>query len=279
MDNELNESLKAVEGTTLFYPCSGADLAVPIRLFSPAVSEFWFVDLAYFRSDVNYCWNGERADQVKAVLSAEGDYELIEKTIDGPPTACMESKTIDGPPTACMESKTIDGPPTACMESRTIPTTGKRYPYLVPYLVPCVLTETYKHNPTGKTVKVHRRRGYGKIAFDKVISSLGVFFYRGDSEGDGGSGYHWLWPQALRPVLAKLISGGLIVTDGSQHHSRKYREFWKHKGTRSGRKAMDDAMAFTRDGCSFTCVGYADNRYGPTLIWRVVKQTESQASP
>jgi hypothetical protein len=147
------ESLKAIDGTTLFYPCSGTDLVVPLRLFSPTVSEFWFVDVAYFRNDIAYCWNGERADQVKGVFSEEDDYELIEKTIDGPPTARMET--------------------------RTIPNTHRQYPYLEP----CVLTETYRHRPTSKTVKVHRRRGFGVCAFDKVISSLGVFFYRGDSEG------------------------------------------------------------------------------------------------
>lgn len=43
-----NEALAAVEGTALFYPCSGNDLDVPIRLFSPFVAEFWFVDRGYF---------------------------------------------------------------------------------------------------------------------------------------------------------------------------------------------------------------------------------------
>ena len=237
MENEftINEdALKAVEGTTLFYPCSGTDLVVPLQLFSPTVSEFWFVDVAYFR-------NGERADQVEAALSGEDDYELIEKTIDGPPTARMEM--------------------------RTIPNTRRQYPYLEP----CVLTETYCHRPTSKTVKIHRRRGFGECAFDKVISSLGVFFYRGDSEGEGGSGYHWLWPKTLRSVLRKFVSGGLLVTAGSQHDSRKYRELWRFHGEKVGKEAMQLVKAFSRDGCSFACVGYAGQRYGPTLIWQVLK--------
>jgi hypothetical protein len=181
----LNEdALRELEGTPLFYPCSGNDLVVPLRLFSPTVREFWFVDVAYFRNDVGYLWEGKGADQVSPVLAVDDDYELIEKAIDGPPTANMEE--------------------------RIIPNTCQRYKYLKP----CVLTEIYRHRPTGKPIKVHRRRGFGEAAFNKVISSLGVFFYRRDSEGEGGSGYHWLWPQNLISVLRKLVSGGLIVTDG-----------------------------------------------------------------
>jgi hypothetical protein len=72
-------------------------------------------------------------------------------------------------------------------------------------------------------------------------------------------------------VLSKLISGGLLVTDGSQHDSRKYRELWKFHDTKVGREAMELVKGFSRDGCSFACVGYAGQRYGPTLIWQVRK--------
>jgi hypothetical protein len=206
------------------------------------VSEFWFFDVDYFRDDVPNYWKGKPAHQVEPMLSAKDGYELIKKTIDGPPTARMEM--------------------------RKIPNTHRHFRALEP----CVLTETYRHLQTGKTVKVHRRRGFGEVAFYKLISSLGVFFYRGDSEGDGGSAYHWLWPQNLRTVLSKLISGGLLVTDGSNHDSRKYRELWKHHHTKLRRKAMGLVKPFSRDGCSFACVGYAGQSYGPTLIWQVFKQ-------
>jgi hypothetical protein len=244
MDKEFainEESLRSVEGTTLFYPCSGKDLVVPLRIFSPTVSEFWFVDVDYFRDDVHYHWKGEPADQAKPVFSEVDGYELIEKTIDGAPTARMEMRKFS----------------------------NSRRQFR--YLEPCVLTETYCHRPTGKTVTIHRRRGFGEVAFDKVKSLLGVFFYRGDSEGEGGSGFHWLWPQNLKPVLSKLISGGLLVTDGSNHDSRKYRELWEYHHTKVGKEAMESVKAFSRDGYSFACVGYAGPRYGPTLIWQVRK--------
>lgn len=244
MTNEvvINEGLlKSVEGTTLFYPCSGNDFIAPLQLFSPFVSEFWFVDMGYFR-------NGDRADRVKAVFSNESDHELIEKTVVGPPTFREET--------------------------RTDPKTGKQYRHIEP----CVLTETYCHRPTGKTVKVHRRRGCGKIAFDKEIASLGVFYYRGDSEYEGGSATHWLWRRQFKRILSKQISGGLVVTDGSQHSpsaDSEYRELWRfHSDSKVGREAMDLVSKFTdKDGISFSCVGYAGHRYGPTLIWRILKPT------
>jgi hypothetical protein len=39
------ELFEAIEGTALFYPGCGQDLALPIQLFAPAVSDFYFVDI------------------------------------------------------------------------------------------------------------------------------------------------------------------------------------------------------------------------------------------
>lgn len=245
MTNEFavsEEVLKAVEGSTLFYPCSGPDFIVPLELFAPFVSEFWFVDTGYFGTS-------KSANHTNPVFQKGSDYELIEKTVVGPPTFRKEMRTDQN--------------------------TGKQ----IPFIEPCVLTETYRHRPTGKSIKVHRRRGYGKSAFDKEISSLGVFFYRGDSSSEGGSGSLWLWRKQLKEVLSKLITGGLIVTDGSQHNpcaDSEYRELWKLHGENSKvpSEAVDQVEAFIdKDGLSFSCVGYAGFRYGPTLIWQVQRPT------
>lgn len=39
------EALDSLLGTALFYPCSGDDLEIPITLFAPTVSDFYFVDV------------------------------------------------------------------------------------------------------------------------------------------------------------------------------------------------------------------------------------------
>lgn len=43
------EWLRQVAGSALFYPCAGADIAEPIRVFSPVVSALWFADIGYPR--------------------------------------------------------------------------------------------------------------------------------------------------------------------------------------------------------------------------------------
>lgn len=235
-----SELLKPIEDTTLFYPCSGDDLVDPIRLFAPTVIDFWFVDVKYFTS--------EPADKAEAVLSGDINYKLVESNI-------------------------IDGPPLAIMTTKTDPNTGKQYPYLEP----CILTETYQHTHSGRIVRIHRRRGFGFCAFKKYIPSLGVFFYRCDSPGDGGSGNLWLIPVRIRSILNKLRSGGFIVTDGSQHGLSKHgedEELWKYRWTQDGEEAMTSVKAFKdKQGNTFTCVGYAGQGYGPTLIWKVIKPT------
>jgi hypothetical protein len=40
--------LSGLAGTSLFYPCSGADLLTPMSLFAGKVSTMHFVDLQHF---------------------------------------------------------------------------------------------------------------------------------------------------------------------------------------------------------------------------------------
>ena len=95
---------------------------------------------------------------------------------------------------------------------------------------PIVRSETYLHTATGETITVHRHRRTGPSALRTEIDTLGIFYYRGDSD-EGGSATHWLtihgWnyrPTRQRArrsvplifeVLDKLTDGGLLVTDGS----------------------------------------------------------------
>ena len=69
--------LEKVQDTALFYPCSGDDLLVPIEIFSPYVTDFWFVDRMYFSSE-------STADKARPVLQNDARYKLLSKKIDGP---------------------------------------------------------------------------------------------------------------------------------------------------------------------------------------------------
>jgi len=238
-----------IKDTTLFYLCSGHDLDIPINLFAPTVSDFMFVDKGYFcpgdQCMRSYGWD-KSADEQMPLLAKDNHYKFIDKNISGPAKAQLETR--------------IDT------------NTGDSYPYLEP----CILSEAYEHIPSGREIRIHRRRGFGTFYFKNYISSLGVFFYRGDSQGEGGSNDRWLYPNRIRDILNKLCSGGFIVTDGSQHSQwgkSEYKELWKYNNMKGdGEEFVQSTNAFTdKLGNSFKCVGYAGHRYGPTLIWQVIK--------
>lgn len=239
-------AMLAIAGTALFYPCSGNDIEVPIRLFSPHVTEFWFVDRGYFtpgHQDTKQYGFDRPADEVAPVLVQDADYQLLGTNIEGQPYWRLSSRDIE----------------------------------------PCILTETYRHLPSGRTIQIKRRRGYGFSAFRNDIRQIGVFFYRGDSQGEGGSGNLWLKPDHINEICAKLIDGGLLVTDGSQQSKwtkpAPNSEYWplaQFHGGRPRPKDPEEILRGTRPftdskGRTFTCVGYAGERYGPTLIWRVAR--------
>lgn len=235
--------LKKVSDSTLFYPCSGNDLFVPVEIFSPYVTDFVFVDRGYFspgHCDTRHYGGDVSADQQKPVLHDDKRYSLKNIKIVGP--SCWEPYQFD-----------ID---------------------------PCTLTETYLHISSNREIRIHRRRGYGFSAFRKEISQLGVFFYRGDSAGEGGSGNLWLKEEHIDEVCNKIIDGGLIVSDGSdgaryRRNSGFYREMskfsWKEV-LQSPDEIIKNMNPFEdRSGRRFCCVGYAGMRYGPTMIWQVNK--------
>jgi hypothetical protein len=111
----------------------------------------------------------------------------------------------------------------------------------------------------------------GCTALRTNIHNLGVFFYRGDSN-EGGSGTLWLQAH-IGEVIAKLVDGGLIVTDGSNYDGDTYYEMRRFRGNddiRGG--ALDQARPFEdKGGNQFRCVGYLGEKYGPTLAWQVSK--------
>ena len=235
--------LEKIKDTKLFYPCSGNDLHVPIELFSPYVTDFLFVDRGFFsprhRDTVHYGFDAP-ADKQRPVLDGDTRYVLKKTKINGPPYWPREKRDI----------------------------------------IPCILSETYMHRASDREVRIHRRRGYGFSALrtENWIEALGVFFYRGDSQGEGGSGNHWLRGEHLEEVLTKLIPGGLLVLDGSDGSPYKrrtgiYRELCKytHNAPPQSPEELIASMNEITDekGRHYNCVGYAGERYGPTMIWQV----------
>lgn len=55
----------------------------------------------------------------------------------------------------------------------------------------------------------------GLLTLLEEVGPLAVFYYRGDSQGEGGSGTWWLGPVLRDVVLSRMLDRGLICTDGS----------------------------------------------------------------
>ena len=212
----------------LFYPSAGEDWNDPVRLFFPAVREFWFVDPRYFVES-------ERADGSEPALNGNADFKFERFELSGPPTARRETR---------------------------VGADGREYPYLEP----CTRTEYYRHHTTNESLVLHRRRGYGQRSIEKV-PNIGVFFHRGDSRGEGGSNVYWLSNHWVPHWLGRLPDGGLVATDGSLAQCRQLRRF--HRSNTTPTEAFHQSAPFTKWGRRWTCVGWADRRYGPTLIWQL----------
>ncbi len=134
-----------------------------------------------------------------------------------------------------------------------------------------VSSESYTHLPTGRVflANVCRGRGYDtfRVAFKDTEKLLSVFFYRGDSPGEGGgSGFRWLRKPILKYVLAQLDPYAIIVSDGS-HAMRKLSQF--HRDDSVGAEAVSKSKSFNCRERHFECIGYLGERYGPTLVWSV----------
>lgn len=232
------ENLAQCAYKVLFYPCSGFDLEVPVTLFAPVIDVFWFVDRGYFRPDH---WdtsfiNMDRPADSISPIFKHADFEYIRCTLIGP--------AVDD-----------------------------RYSV---HIKPCVLTEYYLHKPTGRTIQLKFRRGYGFSAFDKEILKLAVFFHRGDSEGEGGSNSRWYTSRKGRGTIwDKLEVGGWIVTDLSlaydQEAFRIIIDDINDGKIKNVSELLNPAFEFysRRYNITFTCIGFLGMHYGPTLVFRI----------
>ncbi len=64
-------------------------------------------------------------------------------------------------------------------------------------------------------VRAYSHKKDGLLTLLEDLPTLSVFFYRGDSQGEGGSNQRWLEPVLLDVVLSRLMDGGILYTDGS----------------------------------------------------------------
>jgi hypothetical protein len=238
---------------------------VPIALFAPVISNFWFVDRGYFspgHQDTRHHGMDLAPADAPPLLAEHPAYHLLQRTVEKP---LLQPGAARLALLRRHEPNRINRPETGLPPRLRSPN-------------PLIVTEHYLHSPSGRKLSIHRCRGDVIDYFDGEprLSHLSVFFYRGDSAGEGGSGIRWLGERLQRAVLERLQPGGLFVSDGSdgamfpQRAPNPFRRVGIHD------VGVDVASAVARvpeivaaNGRQLRCVGYAGRRYGSTLVWQV----------
>ena len=118
----------------------------------------------------------------------------------------------------------------------------------------------------GRTLEFVWHR-YDAIEALRQVPPLTVFFARWDSptDGEGGSGILWFGDRLLPRVLAKLVPGGLLVTDGYGTPEDGPQSFLR----RDAIEAVPSEGRYSAFGRVFECVGVFDDARAKTLVWRV----------
>ncbi|PKL84540.1 MAG: hypothetical protein CVV22_12425 [Ignavibacteriae bacterium HGW-Ignavibacteriae-1] len=132
----------------------------------------------------------------------------------------------------------------------------------------------YYDKNTQHRVSVLFRRGYGIYALRDLVSELDVFFYRGDSMGEGGSDARWNTRPSISCTLSKLKDGGLYITDGSNCLQREYSFLKNYQNEYNKKEYPPGRDYFDKSGNMFSCVGEIGPRYGPTFVWKVTKNKD-----
>jgi hypothetical protein len=243
----------SLASNVLFYPCAGDDFLDAIFYFYPIIDTFFFCDL---RS--NYT-SLIRSKEIKAILP---DFDLLKSISE-----CLWKKNIDDRP-----------------NKKQIVTDKERLIETPLYIKtqPIKLTQIWKNEKENKKIRIIwvEGDGYKVLSSEEILKQIGIFFYRGDSYGEGGSDVRWLETEKDRDycyhgsgkhfndVLQRIKNKCLIVTDGSNcGEEYKFLKQYHNSGDLSFPMIKD----VPKDGISFRCLGKITQRYGPTLVWQIEK--------
>jgi hypothetical protein len=79
--------LSMLKDKLLYYPFSGYDVEVPVRMFIDYVSEFWFVDTGYFSQG-----SIPSADMIK--FDNIPEFKLLFESFTGPEDAVIKNRLV-----------------------------------------------------------------------------------------------------------------------------------------------------------------------------------------
>lgn len=104
-----------------------------------------------------------------------------------------------------------------------------------------------------------------------AIQNISIFFYRRDTDGEGGSEQYWFSPDLFNLLLYKMVDGGLIVTDGSNISPYPYRTDFPWSSFSEHNKIVDN---FFYNDIRFQYIGKLndDDVSKNTHVWQIHKK-------
>lgn len=215
---------------TLFYPCSGNDLILPITCFSDVITNFYFVDIGGITSpcitnkpplSIEYTDKSKSSHRARE-LQLGDRYSIVEKIRCNEHPKCFRDTFFD-------------------ME------TGRNF---------------YVHRWTNKgeeAIKLIPSIGIFFYRGDNPVEgegSSGVLWLGKD-----------LFGQVLKKMSK---GGLVVTDGSNNNHNgpRELSRFWHNN--KIGESAKDKVKSFEYEGREFVCIGYIGEKYGPTLVWQLI---------
>ena len=221
----------------LFYPCAGTDWKDAFLYFSEEVDEFVFCDIKY---KFNF-------ENLKRYSIRDKKYEDVSFTLK------PAMKLVDH---------------TSNFENIKF--------------VPAEYTKLVKHKISNKTKKIIFKMESGQNCLDNFNDQeIYVFFHRGDSTGEGGSDLHFFTNKRncdgtaenlYSRLLKKLAPISYVVSDGSNNDVIKNQELNLKDMTDEQIQNEIIGRNFIHDNLDWTCIKRLNDKYGPTLVWKVIKK-------
>lgn len=241
------EWLRAVSGTTFYYPCAGRDHAEAIEVFGDYVTTFMFCD-------VNYPPGLKLAP---AIDGAPG-IRLVDCTFKGLADASEETRIDENgqkyrflPPSKRIEA--YEGE-----DGRTVTVIRRRG------FGQIALSTEFAERSIG--VFMHRGDSPGE-------GGSNLYFLANRNARYEPCG------RLFDKLASRLTDRALVITDGSNCDLKSLRKRIHRARDMSGHEAFrshqDDGTPFLMRGFHWSCVGWLSKRYGPTLVWGLTRETDA----
>jgi hypothetical protein len=221
----------------LFYPCAGPDWKDAFRFFCEEVDEFVFCDLKYKFNPKN----------LNRFLIGNNEYEDISFTLRLPVRVVDHTSNFENVK-----------------------------------LMPAEYTKFIKHKNSNKTKKIIFKMESAQNCLDHFNNEeIYVFFHRGDSPGEGGSDLHFFTNKRnyygtaenlYSRLIKKLAPISFVASDGSNNDVIREQNLNLQDMTDEQIENEIIGKNFLHDNLEWTCVKRLNDKYGPTLVWRVIKK-------